>query len=250
MKNKVILITGGNTGIGLATAKRFLIEGANVVINYIANEENISNILTALKENSQGDVIAVKADITIDEERKFLIKATLQKFKKIDVLVNNAGLTNFEFDFPDISLKGFKETIAVNLEAPIFLSKLFADKLIDKKQSGCIINIASVAGYRGNENIHYGSSKAALINATKTMARKLAKYNIRVNSISPGFVLTEMSVEWKKNNLETWNRILKEIPMGRAASSETVANAIFFLSSDDSNMTTGIDLPIDGGFLS
>ena len=251
MKDKVILITGANTGIGLETAKRFLIAGSKVIINYIDNEQSISNLLKSLnKEGHNGKVIAIKADVSIEEERKFLIKSALEQLKKIDILINNAGITNTEFDFFNISLAGFKETIAVNLEAPIFLSKLFADELIKRKQAGCIINIASVAGHRANENVHYGASKAALINATKTMARKLAKYSIRVNSVSPGFVLTEMSAEWKKNNIEAWDRILKEIPMGCAAEPRSVANAIFFLASDDSNMTTGIDFPIDGGFLS
>jgi len=250
MENQIILITGANTGIGLAAAKKFLSHGKCVVINYIKDEQLIDELISSLKSEFHENIIAIKADITKASDRQFLISSVIKQFNGIDVLINNAAITNYEFNFPEISLDGFRDTIAVNLEAPIFLSKLFAEHLIKKKQSGCIVNISSVAGHRGCENIHYGASKAALMNITKTMAKKLAKYNIRVNSVSPGFVLTELSQEWKKNNLKAWNRILKEIPMGCAAKPETVAEAIYFLASKEADMITGVDLPVDGGFLS
>jgi NAD(P)-dependent dehydrogenase (short-subunit alcohol dehydrogenase family) len=250
MDNKIALITGANSGIGLATAKLFLSKGMHVIINYIDKEDCIDDLIHSLKGEYISTVVAIKADVSNHDERKKLIESVFDTFGRLDILINNAGITNYEFNFPDITLGGFKETMAVNLEAAVFLSKLFADELIKRKLAGCIINNASVTGYRGSENIHYGASKAALINITKTIARKLAKYNIRANSISPGFVLTDMSKEWRKKNPESWNKIIEEIPMRCAATPESVAKAIYFLASDEAQMITGVDLPIDGGFLS
>jgi 3-oxoacyl-[acyl-carrier protein] reductase len=250
MNNTRALITGANSGIGLATAKQFLSKGMHVIINYIDKEDSIEELVGFLNAQYTGTAIAIKADVSKHDERIGLIEAIFKQFDRLDILINNAGITNYEFNFPEITLEGFNETIAVNLEAAIFLSKLFADQLIQRKLPGCIVNNASVTGHRGSENIHYGASKAALINITKTMARKLAKYNIRVNSISPGFVLTEMSKEWRKNNRDAWNKIIEEIPMRCAATPESVAKAIYFLASDEADMITGVDLPIDGGFLS
>ena len=216
MNNKVILITGGNRGIGLAIAKSFVQLGAKVAINYRSDEKQAEKALQELNANSQ-QAIAIKADISNTDERERLVHEVLSHFNKIDVLVNNAG-TTCRVEFLKTTEQEFDAILNANLKAPLFLAKTVASQMIKNNQPGVIINICSITAYKALENcIHYAISKAGLLRATKNMARELAPYNIRVNSISPGFIQTDINRHQWQDDPDVWANRTKPIPMQRAA---------------------------------
>jgi NAD(P)-dependent dehydrogenase (short-subunit alcohol dehydrogenase family) len=245
MTNKVVLITGGNRGIGYGIAKAFLADTYKVVINFRSNEEATSKALTEL---SSDRVIAIKADVSKKEERIRLLKETLTAFGRIDVLVNNAAVAS-RYSFFKTSEEEYDRVYNTNLKAPIFLSKIVAEQMIKQKSAGSIINIASVAGHRPFGLI-YGDSKAALLMATKNMAAKCAKHGIRVNSITPGTHKTDLNRHNWEGDPKSWEKHCKEqIPMGRAGLPVDLGATAVFLASDKANYICGADIIIDGGLL-
>ena len=243
MNQKVAMITGGTRGIGFGIAKAFLKEGYRVVLNYRSDEQTAQ----AAQEELGTNAFCVQADITKKEQRSELIEKVEEKWGRMDVLVNNAAIIRMGRS-TDVTEEDFDAVMQCNLYAPIFLSQLFVNWLIENKAPGSIINILSI-GAHGAGNISYCTSKAALLLATKCMARELAKHQIRVNSISPHGVATKLNQENRKNNPEAWEKLIEKIPMRREATTEEVAGAAVYLASDTASFTTGIDLPVDGGYL-
>lgn len=190
MDTKVVLITGGTRGIGFAIATAFAKLGYKIAINYKSNHEQAQQSLKYLLSISQ-NVTVIAADVSEKKERERLLKETLDKFRTVDILVNNAAVTT-RYGFLKTNEEEFDRIYHCNLKAPIFLSKLVAEHLIEHHKGGSIINISSVAGHIPM-GINYGGSKAALLIETKNMAAKLGSYNIRVNSISPGATKTELN---------------------------------------------------------
>jgi galactitol 2-dehydrogenase len=245
MKDKVVIITGGNRGIGYGIAQAFFSENYKVVINFRSNVEATEKALAALKYDR---VIAIKADINQKVERKRLLSETIAAFGRVDVLVNNAAVST-RYGFFKTNEEEYDRVYNANLKAPIFLSKIVAEQMIKQESGGSIINIASVAGHRPFCLI-YEDSKTALLMATKNMAATCAKHAIRVNSITPGTHKTDLNRHNWEDDPKSWDEHCKEsIPMGRAGSLRDLGAAAVFLASDRANYICGADIIIDGGFL-
>ena len=242
--NKVALITGATRGIGRQIAMTLAQEGYDIAINY--RTENDSVIETKMKiENLGVKCLSVKGDVSNYEDCQEMVKEVMDQFGKIDVLVNNAGITK---DMLLLRMKeeDFRKVIDVNLIGTFNMTKSVSQYMM-KARSGRIINISSVVGISGNAGqANYAASKAGIIGFTKSVAKELASRNILVNAVAPGFIETDMtnvlSDEVKQN-------IINEIPLKREGKPEEVANVVKFLASEDSSYITGQVIDIDGGML-
>ena len=241
LENKVALITGGGRGIGREIALRFARNGADIVICDL-NTEDI-NETSRLVEASQRKALAITCDISYLCEVEQAIKKALDKFKKIDILINNAGITKDNL-LLRMTESDWDKVIAVNLKGVFNCTKLIS-RLMLKQKSGKIVNISSIIGIRGNAGqANYAASKAGIIGFTKSIARELASRAINVNAIAPGFIETGMTA---KLSDEIRERMLKEIPLAKFGTTADVAKLALFLVSEESNYITGQVIQIDGG---
>ncbi|MEO1342133.1 MAG: 3-oxoacyl-[acyl-carrier-protein] reductase [Cyanobacteria bacterium J06635_13] len=242
LKDKVAIVTGASRGIGKAAALALVTQGAKVVVNYArssdAAEATVQEITVA-----GGEAIAVQADVSQADQVDKLIKTTIEQFGRIDVLVNNAGITK---DTLLLRMKPeqWQAVIDLNLTG-VFLCTKAVSKIMLKQRSGRIINIASVAGQMGNPGqANYSAAKAGVIGFTKTVAKELANRGVTVNAVAPGFIETDMTNDLKSDD------IIKFIPLGRYGKPEEVAGAIRFLASDPAAAyITGQVFNVDGGMV-
>lgn len=245
LSGKVALITGSARGIGKAIALELANHGANIVINDILTENEINKTLKEIKR-STNKTIGIKADITKLDEVESMVKEIINKFGKIDVLINNAGITR------DSLLIRMKEedwdaVININLKGTFNCSKTVAKYMMREKKGGKIVNISSVIGLIGNiGQTNYAASKAGIIGLTKSMAKELALRNINVNAIAPGFIETDMT---KKLPEKVRQDLQQQIPLKRLGIVEDVAKAVYFLVSDAANYITGQVINVDGGMV-
>ncbi|MGE6259939.1 SDR family NAD(P)-dependent oxidoreductase [Heyndrickxia sporothermodurans] len=243
LQGKNILITGGSKGIGKAIAKVFVSEGANVSI--VAR--NLDSLESA-KEELGGNVSIFQADILKAVERENLIQNFIDKYGKIDVLINNAGGSNGETAMTT-EMDLFYEALELNYFSAVHLSKLAVEHM-KKLHSGSIINITSVFGRESGGKVTYNNAKAALISFTKSLADEAISYGIRVNSIAPGSILHETG-NWKRRLEENPEGIKQfvenEIPAGRFGTPEEIANVTAFLASEKASWVVGASLNVDGG---
>ncbi|NLX62323.1 MAG: 3-oxoacyl-[acyl-carrier-protein] reductase [Tissierellia bacterium] len=239
--DKVAVITGGSSGIGKATAIRFAKEGAKVII-WDVNLTDAEKVIEEIKEIG-GIGKAYEVDVT---DRKQIEEATnrvIEEFDKIDILINNAGITM------DATLLKMKEeqwdkVIDINLKGTFNCGQVIA-KHMAERQSGVILNAASVVGLYGNfGQTNYAASKWGVIGMTKTWAKELGRENIRVNAVAPGFISTDMV---KKIPEKVLNMMKEKALLGRLGTPEEVANAYLFLASDEASFITGTVLSVDGG---
>lgn len=244
---KVAIVTGAGRGIGRAIALAFAREGATIVIVDL-------NLESAKKVADEAAILGtqswvIRTDVTKSIEVDRMVKETLEKYGKIDILVNNAGgATGRTEPLLDRSEEDWDKGYNLNLKATFLCSKAVG-KAMRKQGKGNIINIASIAGHMGYPlGGSYGTSKAGVIQLTKTLAFELAKYNVRVNSVSPGLIRTEKTDETYYSDKETCDWHLALIPLGRLGKPEDIANAALFLASEDSSYVTGTDIVVDGGF--
>jgi 3-oxoacyl-[acyl-carrier protein] reductase len=228
---KTVLITGGVRGIGLAIAEKFLKKGARVCVTYSKDEES------AKKAKDLG-LEVYRANVANEGE----VLSLFQKIGAVDVLVNNAGIALIK-QIQDVSYAEWQEIFSVNVGGA-FLCAREAVKSMISKQSGLIVNISSVWGEIGGscESV-YSASKAALIGFTKALAKELGLSKIRVNTVSPGVIQTQMNAHLSKDDMCA---LASEIPLGKIGTPEDVANAVAFL--DENEYITGVDLPVNGGF--
>jgi NAD(P)-dependent dehydrogenase (short-subunit alcohol dehydrogenase family) len=244
MKDKVIIITGSSSGIGLACAKDFLKLGAKVCINSRKSDrlEHALNSLEKYKEQLMG----VAADGRIEEQASTLINKVVDTFGRVDVLINNAG-GSFPIDTENLSSNGFNSVVETNLNTVFHFSKGVLP--IFKTQGfGKIINISSVAGIHPTPTeAHYGSSKAAVNHLTTTLAHEWGRLNIQVNAIAPGPIMTKLAKEHLWNNEEKKKKVESQIALGRIGSTEDVFNACLYLASEAADYVTGVVLKVDGG---
>ena len=236
--DRVALVTGANGGIGSATALKLGMNGFKVILNYHVNKDNAVEIASSLGvENT----LLIEADITNIEAVNEMVSKTLEKFGRIDVLVNNAGITR-DRTLVKMSKEEWDEVINVNLNGVFNVTKAVIGIMIEQG-SGTIINISSIVGEIGNfGQTNYSASKAALIGFTKSLAKEVARKGIRVNAIAPGFVDTEMTRKIPEN---VKNKILEQMPMGRFATPEEVADAVLFLCN--ASYITGTVIDVNGG---
>lgn len=247
-KDKVIVITGGSRGIGASASIRFAEAGAAaVVINYHTNQaaaEAVAEQVRALGSKA----LAVRADISQMADSKCLIDTAVSEFGRVDVLVANAGVWP-PVDTPLVSLEPeqFEHTIRTNVNGVYYVSRFAAEYFV-KQKSGNIVTVSSTAGQRGEAgHADYAASKGAVISFTKSLASELGVHGVRVNSVAPGWVDTEMSASALHGDSEHTRKILEAIPLRRVASADDIALPILFLASDLSRHITGEILNVNGG---
>ena len=238
---KVAIVTGGATGIGFATAKVLLQEGAIVAICDI-NGERTKQAVEKLKE--YGVAIGYCVDISSKEQIGNMVNSLLREFGRIDILVNNAGIT-MDAQFYKMSDEQFDQVVNVNLKGTFLFSKAVVGNMIEQKY-GKIIHLSSVSAFNGNfGQTNYAATKAAIMGMTRVMAKELGKYGITVNSIAPGSIMTEM---YSAVPEEAKQKKLAAIPLRRYGEPEEVGKLIAFLASDDAAYITAQTIVIDGGF--
>lgn len=241
---KVAVITGAGRGIGRAIALQFAEAGYQVVINYRSSITQVEELLSTIK-NAGGEAIAIQADISKEEEAKKLVDETVKQFGKLDVLVNNAGITKDNL-LMRMSEADFDSVIDTNLKGTFFCLKHTSNVML-KQRSGKIINISSVVGLIGNAGqVNYAASKAGVIGMTKSAARELASRGITVNAVAPGFIETDMTDVLSDKVKEA---MIANIPLKRYGKAGEVASAVLFLASDAANYITGQVLQVDGGMV-
>lgn len=240
MDKKTCIITGSSRGIGRGCAILFAKNGYNVVVNYSSNEP--TELIKELTEMN-ASFISLKGDISNEADAVMLVEETVKAFGKVDVLINNAGITKDNLMLR-MKTEDFKKVIDVNLVGTFNMTKA-ASAVMMKKRTGSIINISSVVGLRGNAGqVNYASSKAGVIGLTKSVAKELAKRNITCNAIAPGFIETDMTGALSDKVKEN---ILSDIPLGTLGQVEDIANLAYFLASDESKYITGQVIAVDGG---
>lgn len=241
LKDKTAIITGGGTGIGLATARAFCKEGAKVIL-FGRRKEKLEKAV----EKLGGSAIIVQGDMTNNNDLDKLINETLHNFKKIDVLVNNAGLFNGS-PLHEISDSQWDEIMDINIRSVFQLTRRVLPVMLSQKY-GSIIHISSILGLIAVPQVAaYNVSKGALNQFSRSIAVEYGSSGIRSNSICPGLIATDMTADLMKDAdlMKEWS---KEYPIGRFGKPEDVANACLYLASDESSFVTGITLPVDGGF--
>ena len=238
MSEKLALVTGGSRGIGKACALELAKAGYDVIINYAGNEESAKQTVTeieALGVKSE----AYKFDIANNEEVNTAIATIIEKYGRIDVLVNNAGITRDGL-FMRMSKENWDSVINTNLTGAFNVTQPVI-KLMMKQRSGAIVNMASIVGVYGNAGqANYAAAKAGLIGFTKSLSKELASRNIRVNAVAPGFVQTDMT-----KGLDS-EKISEHIPLKRLGEAQDIATAVKFLAVD-AQYVTGQVLQVDGG---
>lgn len=242
--NKVVLVTGGTRGIGKEIAITFAREGYDIAINYRKENEDLENTKKEIEANGV-KCLAVQGDISSFEDCERFINEIIEEYGKIDVLVNNAGITKDTL-LMRMKKEDFESVIDVNLIGTFNVTKNVIPYMM-KARNGRIINISSVVGVSGNAGqTNYSASKAGVIGFTKSLAKEIASRNILVNAVAPGFIETDMTGILKD---EIKEEISKQIPLNRMGKPQDVANVVKFLASEDSSYITGQVINIDGGML-
>ncbi len=242
LENKVVVITGAGSGIGKETALLFAKEGAKVVVADV-NEKAGEEIVEQIRKN--GDGFFIKLDVSNREQSKLMAKTTLEKYGKIDVLINNAGIVQDAF-VSKMTEQQWDRVIDVNLKGVFNCIQSVAEIMMNQG-SGVIINTSSIVGLNGNVGqVNYAATKAGLIGMTKTLAKELGKKGIRVNAVAPGFIATPMTAAVPEKILE----MMKEkTPLRRLGEPRDIANAYLYLASDEANFVNGAVLCVDGGLV-
>ena len=243
-ERKVVLVTGGSRGIGKEVAKVYAENGYDVAINYVSDKTDVEKKKKEFKDLGV-KCLMVKADVSNGEDVEKMVEEVISEFGKIDVLVNNAGITKDTL-LMRMSEEDFDKVIEINLKGTYLVTKQVT-KYMMKKRQGSIINLASVVGVVGNAGqCNYSASKAGIIGFTKSVAKELASRNIRANAVAPGFIETDMTNVLKDEVKESINA---QIPLKRMGNAREVAEVIYFLGSEKSSYITGQVINIDGGMV-
>ena len=241
LSDKVAIVTGASRGIGRSIALALASQGAKVVAS-ARNAEALAELIAKIKSQG-GDALAVVGDVAVEDDANNLVKKAVEAYGQVDIFINNAGITR---DGLLLRMKNadWDAVLDTNLKGAFLCTRAVA-KVMSKQRSGRIINISSVVGEMGNAGqANYCASKAGLLGLTKSVARELARRNVTVNAITPGFITTEMTEDMTEKAQET---MTEQIPLGRPGSAEDVANAVIFLASEQSAYITGQVLGVNGG---
>jgi len=248
LENLVAIITGAGGGIGRATAVRFAQEGAKVVVTDV-DEAGITKTVELIQESGE-NAFAVVGNVAVRADAQKVIDAALAQFGKLDILINNAGITRDALtvrvkdgDIKMMSDENWDAVLNVNLKGTWLMSQLAAVPMI-KQKSGCIVNTSSIASEGNIGQANYSASKAGVIGLTKTLALEWARFNLRVNAIAPGGVKTRMTETIPENIVAT---LIERIPLKRFADPAEIAAVHVFLASSDASYITGQVIFVDGG---
>lgn len=244
LAGKVALITGGVGGIGQVTAERFLNEGASVVIVDVF-EQSLQKVKKELE--SVGEVLTIQADVTKEADVQNYVNQTVERFGKIDVFFNNAGIVGKMGPLVDLSVEAFDQVMSVNVRG-VFLGLKYVLPVMINQGFGSVINTSSVSGLHGSPKLSpYIASKHAVVGLTKAAAIEVARANVRVNSVHPSPVNTAMARDLEAGLNVEQDRLAKTIPLRRYGESSDIANLVLFLASDESSFITGAQYRADGG---
>ncbi|HIU52357.1 MAG TPA: 3-oxoacyl-ACP reductase FabG [Candidatus Merdicola faecigallinarum] len=242
MEKKVVIVTGASKGIGREIAKRLSLKGYQVVANYHTSKEDAESLKKELEEQGIG-IDFLKADLSCRDDAKKLVQFALNKYKKVDILINNAGISEYGL-FTDITDEKWNQIINVNLYSAFVMSQEVVQNMIARKE-GCIINISSIWGMVGASlEVLYSISKAGMDGLTKALAKELGPSGIRVNSVAPGIIETQMNSHLTE---EEKKAIVEEIPLEKIGKPEDIAKCVEWLIED--KYTTGQIISINGGWV-
>ncbi len=242
MEKKVVIVTGASKGIGREIAKRLSLKGYQVVANYHTSKEDAESLKKELEEQGIG-IDFLKADLSCRDDAKKLVQFALNKYKKVDILINNAGISEYGL-FTDITDEKWNQIINVNLYSAFVMSQEVIQNMIARKE-GCIINISSIWGMVGASlEVLYSISKAGMDGLTKALAKELGPSGIRVNSVAPGIIETQMNSHLTE---EEKKAIVEEIPLEKIGKPEDIAKCVEWLIED--KYTTGQIISINGGWV-
>jgi len=244
LKDKTAIITGSGRGLGKAIAFKLANSGSNIVLNDIQSSEVVDETYNEFKQLGF-NVIVTKGDVRNSDDVQNMVNKAVEEFGTVDILVNNAGITKDRLIIK-MTEEDWDSVLDINLKGSFNCTKMVS-KVMMKKRTGVIINVASVVGIMGNiGQANYSASKAGLIGLTKSTAKELARRGIRCNAIAPGFIESKMTEILDEKTKEVY---LNNIPLNRFGTPEEVANVIGFLASDDSKYITGQVINIDGGLV-
>ncbi|MBX2945100.1 MAG: SDR family oxidoreductase [Cyclobacteriaceae bacterium] len=241
MGKKIAIVTGGSSGIGFAIAKKFTEQNIHTII-VGRDQQKLNEVTALLGSNSEG----ISFDVTNLSGLPELVNSIVKKHGQVDILVNNAGI-NMKKSALEVTDQEFQNILLTNLTSVFAITREVAKNMIANK-SGSIINISSMAAQYGLPGVvAYAASKTAIEGITRTLAVELSPHGVRVNCIAPGFIATKMSATALNGDPERRQKVLSRTPMGRLGDPQDVANAAYFLASDDSTFITGTVVPVDGG---
>lgn len=239
---KVAIVTGASRGIGREIAKQLAKNKIKVIANYNQSEKEAKELKEELKKEKI-EIDIVKADVSKREEAKKLVKFALEKYKKIDILINNAGISEYKM-FIDETDEDWNKVINTNLYSAFVMSQEVIPSMVHQKE-GCIINISSIWGMVGASlEVLYSITKAGMDGMTKALAKELGPSNIRVNSIAPGIIHTDMNANYTKEEIK---ELEQEIPLEKMGKVEDIAKCVKWLVED--NYTTGQVISVNGGWI-
>ncbi|MCX9085117.1 MAG: 3-oxoacyl-ACP reductase FabG [Candidatus Methanoperedens sp.] len=243
LENRVAIITGSGSGIGRESALLFAKEGAKIVVADV-NEKGGEETVAAIKNNG-GEGFFFKLNVVDREQSRSMVKTTMEKYGRIDILINNAGITQDAL-VSKMTEQQWDLVIDINLKGVFNCTQAVVEVMINQGK-GSIVNTSSIVGVNGNVGqVNYSATKAGLIGMTKTLAKELGRKGIRVNAVAPGFIQTPMTSAVPDKILE----LMKEkTPLKRLGEPKDIANAYLYLASDDSNYVNGAVLAVDGGLV-
>lgn len=250
LDNKVAIVTGASRSIGAAIAKRFAREGAQVVVNYFGHAELAEQVVDDIQRDG-GTVFAFQADVSQEEQVRRMVEETVKRYGTVDVLVNNAAIDPRQ-SWEQITADDWDHVSGVNVRSQFLCAQAVLPYMRDK-QYGKIINVSSVTFFTGQKGyIHYVASKGAIIGLTRSLAREVGAFNVNVNCITPGAILTETEAE--KMSPGMTEASLREVMAGlqaipRRGTAKDLEGAFLFLASEDSDFVTGQTLNVDGGWM-
>ena len=243
LKNQNVLVTGGSRGIGKACVELFLKAGSNVAFTYNSAKEEADKIITEYRQSSK--IKCYQINLGDFNDIKMRIENILNDFGNIDILVNNAGIWK-EAAIDKMTIDEWSEMMNINLTSTYLVTKLLVPKMKENR-FGRIINIASTAGQRGEAlHSHYAASKGGMISLTKSLASELGEFNITVNCVAPGWVITDMTTD-SLAETEVYKKVLSDIPLNKIARPEEIAGPVLFLASHLASHITGEILNVNGG---
>jgi 3-oxoacyl-[acyl-carrier protein] reductase len=247
LRDQVALITGASSGIGHAAALAFAAQGARVAVNYLKNQAGAEQAVETIRAGG-AEGVAIRADVTSDADVRMMVEAVRKQWGRIDVLVNNAGDLLARRSLPDMTEDYWDAIFDLNLKSVFLCVKAVWEEMAARR-SGCIVNVSSIAGHNGGGPgaAAYAAAKGGLLTYTKGLARELAAYGVRVNGVAPGVIATPYHERYSPP--EVFQRFISTVPMGRAGTSEEVADVIVFLASSAARYITGETVEVNGGML-
>lgn len=245
LRGKVAVITGGNTGVGAATARMLAAEGCHVVVNYVVGEEEALRFVDELNEETGTLCVGCYADISKPEDIERLMNTAVERFGTVDILVNSAAIL-MKSPFVDMPMEQWQKTIDINFTAAFMLNQWCVRFFREHDKPGRIINLVSQSAFNGtgSGHVHYAATKAGVVGMTRSIVKEVSRYGINVNTVSPGIIWTPLA----DKKIQERSEIYKEtIPIGRIAMPVDVAKVVVFLASSLGDYMTGACIDVSGG---